>query len=155
MAHMPYLIVLESRVQAQFSWVWCICVSLKAAVKGKVGTSSPQRLAREGSVVGRVQLFTGFETEGLSNLLAASWRQPLVPGSKVLSTCQFIPRPSRESQQRQSIAGQKLQFYVTSSWTGYPITCAIFYWLEASHRSFPHSRGGNAQGSVYQEARVT
>ena len=64
----------------------------------------------------------------------------------------WLTKPSKGES---PLGGQMLQSSITWSGEWHPTTCDIFYWLEASHRSWPCSRGGAAQRCGYQEVGNT
>ena len=102
-------------------------------------------------------LFTGSWTASLSSPMAVGHRLCSVPyhvGSSNMAAGLIKMCNSRRQKKENLLARQKLLSYETPSQKWHANTFAIICWLEANHRSYPHSKGGITQGCEYQEMEI-
>lgn len=104
-------------------------------------------------VIGRIWFFADRQTEDCISSLVVSWNL-----LSVLPICASLQSSSQrgsllhQSQQGKEFASKMaVRSSVVHSWTYYLTILATFYWLEASHRSSPHSRQVDIQEYEHQE----
>ena len=134
------------RFWAQFFWVL-----YKAAIKVSAESGFSLRLDwgrihfQARVVVGSIQFLAGSWTKSIRFSLILSWRLPSVLCLMALSILQYAYWQLASSM----LARETLHGHFnppTLSCTRnlvHPMNFVIFYWLETSHRSSPHSRGGD------------